>query len=97
MKLRLYASGPPTLKQELELSCKIDMEFRVEAAQSLAESIRAKMDRLLASFKEDGIDARFNSLGEVQSDGVFLDRQLGELNAVRDLCRLVVRRIGKRT
>lgn len=62
-----------------------DLQSKKDEIVRCATNIQQKMQRLVANFNEDGVEANFNSLGEVQGTGSELDRLLGELTTMRKM------------
>lgn len=60
-----------------------DLKKKVNELIGKAESIRKNLDALILKLKEEGAEANFNSLGELQGDGSCLDRLCGELDTLR--------------
>lgn len=94
----------PTMQKTVEIIEEIrrdlkyyeaEIESRVENLISSASSIKRDMERLIEQFSDRGVNANFNSLGEIQSRGCDMDRQLGELAVMRDLLRKIGR-VAKR-
>ncbi len=62
-----------------------DLQSKKDEIVRCATHLQQKMQRLVANFNDDGIEANFNSLGEVQGTGSELDRLLGELTTMRKM------------
>ena len=62
-----------------------DLEAKRQEIVRQANHIQATMANLTRKLEQDGIDASFNELGEIQSKGNELDRMLGELATMRKM------------
>lgn len=62
-----------------------DLEAKRQEIVRQANYIQATMANLTRKLEQDGIDASFNELGEIQSKGNELDRMLGELATMRKM------------
>jgi|GEM_PF-4457386 len=74
---------------------KIEAEYHFSNLRQLAESIHRDMGRLIEKLEEDGYDANYNSLGELQGRATQFDRECGQLDQVVKILKNFNRTIGR--